>query len=762
MRTILRIMKSELRILFFSPVAWMLLIVFAFQVGVEFCGSLDEIIRSEALGYRPYNLSLNLIAGRSGIVSSMLNNLYLYIPLLTMGLMSRELGSGSIKLLYSSPVSNFQIIVGKYLSAIAYSLVLIFILLVPFFYTVFAIKDPDIPVMLTALFGLFLTVSAYAAIGLFMSTVTKYQVIAAVGTLALLAVLNYIGRVGQDIDILRNVTYWLSINGRSAIFIEGMICTKDMFYFILLIFLFLSLSIIKLSGERRKLSIWNSITKYTILVLSVVTLGYISSRPGFIYYYDATATKSNTLAVESQEVMKRIEGEITITTYSNVLDESWGKCTPNSRNYDLKNFEKYLRFRPDIRVEYLFYWGKGTNKFMKERYPDYNDEQLFKSTCESNDYNPKRFISEKDIKDDLSQDNGGFVRTIKSSNGRVAYLRKYDDSFIDPFESEITAAFKTLVDKSPVIAFVTGHNERSCYDHGNKGYGPFATNVGFRYALINQGFTVKELTLSNAVPQDIDVMVIADMKAPMTPEEEANFDTYLNSGGNLLILGEPRRQVFMNPVIAKLGLKFSEGIIVSPSREYTDEIVAARIMPSALSVSKYFNEMITKNYRVITPSATTVTQIENKGFTVTEILASDEKGSWIEYETTDFMNEKSTINPAKDEVEQSNSIMLHLTRKIGEKDQRIFVVGDADCLSSYELTKSRAGLNGDNFSMITEIFRNFSYNEYPIETTRSLSTDDKIYVNETGLGWTKLFMQWVLPIILLVFSILLWWKRKSR
>lgn len=754
-------MKSELRVLFFSPVAWMLLIVFAFQVGIEFCGSLGEILRSQALGYSPYNISMRIYGG-SGLIGSMLGNLYLYIPLLTMGLMSRELGSGSIKLLYSSPVSNFQIIMGKYLSAIAYSLVLILILLIPFFYTIFAIKDPDIPAMLTALLGLFLTISTYAAIGLFMSTITKYQVVAAVGTLALLAMLNYIGRVGQDVDILRNITYWLSISGRSGVFIQGMICTKDVFYFILLIFLFLTLCIIKLSGERRKLSLWNSVAKYAIVFLAVVTLGYISSRPGFIYYYDSTATKSNTLTVESQNVMKRIKGEITLTTYSNVLDDTWHKCTPDSRNYDIDRFERYLRFRPDIKVNYVFYWGKGTNKYLEKEYANYTDEQLFKMKCENNDYNPKRFISEKEIKDDLSQDFGRFVRTIKSSNGRIAYLRKYDDQYSDPFESEITAAFKTLVDKSPMIAFVSGHEERGCYDHSDKGYGPFATNITYRNALVNQGFSVKEISLSEAVPQDVDVMVIADMKAPMTSEEEANFDTYLNKGGNLLILGEPRRQAFMNPVIAKLGLKFADGIIVSPSREYTDEIVAAQVMPSALKVSEYFNKMIAKNYRVITPSATAVIQIEDKGFTVTEILASKDKGSWVEYETTDFMNEKSTINPAKGEIEKSNSIMLHLTRKVGEKDQRIFVAGDADCLASSELTKNRAGLNGNNFSMITEIFRNFSYDEYPIETVRTRPTDDKLYIGDSGLGWTKLVMQWVLPIILLAFSILLWWKRKSR
>lgn len=71
-------------------------------------------------------------------------------------------------------------------------------------------------------------ICAYAAIGLFMSTLTSYQVVAAVGTLAVLAVLNYIGNVGQDIPFVRDITYWLSISGRADTFFKGMICSEDL------------------------------------------------------------------------------------------------------------------------------------------------------------------------------------------------------------------------------------------------------------------------------------------------------------------------------------------------------------------------------------------------------------------------------------------------------------------------------------------------------------------------------------------------------
>ena len=76
------------------------------------------------------NLTLAIFGGQRGLFVAVLSYLYLYIPLLTMGLMSRELGSGSIKLLYSSPITNAQIILGKYCAMLVYGLILVGVLLV--------------------------------------------------------------------------------------------------------------------------------------------------------------------------------------------------------------------------------------------------------------------------------------------------------------------------------------------------------------------------------------------------------------------------------------------------------------------------------------------------------------------------------------------------------------------------------------------------------------------------------------------------------
>lgn len=762
MRITLGIMKTELKVLFFSPIAWILLIVFTFQAGLQYCETLSDLMRNQSLGYSLFGISTRLIGGSSGLVARMLSTLYLYIPLLTMGLMSRELGSGSIKLLYSSPVSNSQIIFGKYLAAIVYSLLLAAVVMIPTAYSMVVVKDADIPAMLTAVLGMLLIISAYAAIGLFMSTITKNQVVAAVGTLALLAVLNFIGNVGQDMDFVRDITYWLSIRGRSEVFTSGMLCTKDILYFLLIIAFFLSLSIIKLRGERLKLSRWNTITKYALAVIALFGLGYISSRPQFTVYRDVTATKINTLTPASQQVMERIEGKITVTSYVNYLDNSWLTGSPGSRNWDLRKFERYVRFRPDMKFRYVYYWGEGNDPGFESRYPELTTEELFHKKIEVYDsHSPRMFISEKEITDDISQDHGRFVRVIRAGNGRVAYLREYDDASRQPSEAEITAAFKTLVDRSPVVAFVTGHGERGVEDYGERGYAPFATDVRFRYALVNQGFTVREIGLDKPVADDVDVVVISDMRSSLSNREMTNFESYVDRGGNLLLLGEPRRQEQMNPLAAKLGLRLSKGVIVSPSDEYTDDVVACSIAPAAVAASQYFSRMAARG-KVITPSACAVEQLEDNGFKVAEVLVSPESGSWIEYQTADFADTQSTIDRGTGEKEMSHPVMLYLNRKVGGRDQRIFVAGDSDCLSTAELTAERPGLRADNFGMITEIFRNFSYGEYPVETPRVRQPDNRINVSDNSAGWIKAMFIWALPSLLLVSYVLIWFRRRGR
>ena len=90
------------------------------------------ITKIKALGNTiTFSATAGVVLGFQGIYEVIQPTIYLYIPLLTMNLMSREYASGSIKLLYSSPVSSFQIIGGKFLAMVFIALLFVVILALP-------------------------------------------------------------------------------------------------------------------------------------------------------------------------------------------------------------------------------------------------------------------------------------------------------------------------------------------------------------------------------------------------------------------------------------------------------------------------------------------------------------------------------------------------------------------------------------------------------------------------------------------------------
>ena len=202
---------------------------------------------------------------------------------------------------------------------------------------------------------------------------------------------------------------------------------------------------------------------------------------------------------------------------------------------------------------------------------------------------------------------------------------------------------------------------------------------------------------------------------------------------------------------------------MSPSEIHLDDIVAADIKEGAAIVSENYIKYFRRGYSIITPSACAIEIVDTtKGFKITEVLASASKGSWIEKETTDFINEKSVLNPDAGEVERSNSIMLYLTRLVKNKEQRIFVIGDADCISTLELSQNRAGFRSSNFTLITETFRNMSYEEFPVDANRVNPPDDQVVVSQDGVSTIKIVIMWIVPLLLVVGCVILLFRRKRR
>ena len=765
MKTIFRLAKTELRILFCSPVSWLILVIFAFQAGLNFSENFGGQLKRLALEYGLGEVTMQTFAGYTGLLVSMVNNLYLYIPLITMGLMSRELSSGSIKFLYSSPITTTQIILGKYLSMLIYGFILMMILLIYVFFGYFTIENMDLPYVLTGVLGLYLLTCAYAAIGLFMSSITSYQVVAAMGTLAILAVLNFIGDVGQSISFVRDITYWLSISGRTYPFLSGMICSEDILYFIIVISLFIILSIMRLQSARKRKSKVVTFARYFAVIGGALFIGYLTSLPISKFYYDATALKKNTLTPGSQEVVEKLEGGLTITTYVNILDENYGSALPDQLKNDFARFEQYVRFKPEIKMKYVYYYAPSVQPSFPGRFEELQEKERAEKICKIMDLDFDMFLSPEEIDQlvDLRAEGYRFVRVLERENGQKTILRLYNDMMKHPSETEITTALKRFLVPAPRIAFLTGHGERSVNSSGDRYYYTFAKSIYFRQSLINQGFDAFELSIKeHEIPEDVNILVIADMRTPLSPEEMEKLKHYIERGGNLFILGEPNRQEAMNPILGEFGVKLMPGTLVQQNPDYLPSIITAQLTDQAAAQSLSYAQLKGWGGTIVMPDASSLQYETNKGYSIKPIAVTRPRGSWNELETTDFLDGKLSLNEAIGEKEQSYPVVLSLTRANGGKEQRIVITGDADCISNAELANGRNGMFAINFNFISETFKWLSYGEFPIDTSRPQAIDNGLRVTRKIEPWMNLFALGIIPFLLALTGFTIWYKRKGR
>ena len=424
MKTIYKIAKTELKQLFSSPIAWLILAVFSFQAGLFFTQLFGQQVEIKEVGDSLLPLTDRIY---TAFFKKMQEYLYLYIPLLTMGLLSKERSSGSIKLLYSSPVTNTQIALGKYLSMLIYNLVIVAILLVPVLFGAIHMPKLDYGLIFSAILGLYLLACAYSAVGLFMSSLTSYQIVAGLATLTLLSLLTMAGKMWQGIPVLRDIAYWIGMSGRANNMIAGLIGSEDVLYFILISVFFILLTICKLNGERERKGFRRKALDYLAIILLVVACGYVTILPKLRFYADMTATQKNTVAVPTIDALKAVKGDITMTTFVNLLDGDYVYGMPESVVNDKKRFERYVRFNKGMKFKYVYYYGPNINPDLEAIYPGTTDKEKMQKVCESLGLKEKMFKTAEQVEAeygvDLSKDttsSAGLPRRTATFPGSVS------------------------------------------------------------------------------------------------------------------------------------------------------------------------------------------------------------------------------------------------------------------------------------------------------------------------------------------------------
>jgi ABC-2 type transport system permease protein len=234
MRNTWAVATRELRAYFLSPLAYLVTALFLIGAGLLF--------------------ALILETGREASLRGVMSNVsvifLIVVPMISMRLLAEEMRTGTIELLLTNPVHEWQIVTGKFLGGVLLLAVMIALTLV---YAVFLFLwgNPDRGPMGAGYLGILLQASAFLAVGLWASSLTENQIVAAVLSFVFLLVLWLSDNLGQSIGgpVGQAVSY-VSVISHFQEFPQGVINVKDVVFFLTMIAAGLILSTLSLQSRR--------------------------------------------------------------------------------------------------------------------------------------------------------------------------------------------------------------------------------------------------------------------------------------------------------------------------------------------------------------------------------------------------------------------------------------------------------------------------------------------------------------------------------
>lgn len=250
------IASRELRSLFLSPIAYVVLTLWAVIAGVIFLMSLYSF-QSSITQLQQYQMleRLQMLNLNDDLIEPFVGSMWFFLlfllPAITMGLVSNEKSNGTEELLLTSPISIWDIVLGKFLAGVGFVCVMTAIVgffpMILFFY-----GEPEVARILTGLLSLVLVSISYVSVGIFASSVTRNQLIAFLLTLVLLLIvfmmLPFIvdiamsgSQLGPDSPLIKGVR-WIATGSHIDRMLEGLIDTADLAYFAIMSAIFLVLS----------------------------------------------------------------------------------------------------------------------------------------------------------------------------------------------------------------------------------------------------------------------------------------------------------------------------------------------------------------------------------------------------------------------------------------------------------------------------------------------------------------------------------------
>ena len=251
MRNILALAQKELKSYFASPIAYIVIGCFAALYGFFFIAILRYFVGASMQAGMTGAQSMNV---NQQLIRPLLQNVTVVVlfllPMITMRTYSEEKRSGTIELLLTSPLTDFEIIMGKFLGAMGLFCAMLLVTLIDVA-ILFRLGNPEWRPIAAGYLGLLLMGGCFISLGLLISSLTKNQVVAGFMTFAVFLVLWIIDWFGESLGPTgQAILSRLSITQNLDDFTKGMIDTTHLAYYLSFIAFGLFLTAKSVDSER--------------------------------------------------------------------------------------------------------------------------------------------------------------------------------------------------------------------------------------------------------------------------------------------------------------------------------------------------------------------------------------------------------------------------------------------------------------------------------------------------------------------------------
>lgn len=246
MRNVLAIAWRDIRAVFVSPIAYVVLTGFTLLSGWFFFNMLSQFNRLASQYAMLQGMDTTWLNLNDAVIAPLFHNLLfvllIVVPMITMRSFSEEKTQSTFELLFTSPVRVSEMVIGKYL-ACAFLVTLMVLLAFVFPALLFAFGNPEPGMALAGMLALYLTALSFVAVGTFTSALTSNQIIATISALVILLLMFVISWPAEGAgERVAEILNYLSVSNHFSKMAKGVIETSDLLYFasVTTVFLFLT------------------------------------------------------------------------------------------------------------------------------------------------------------------------------------------------------------------------------------------------------------------------------------------------------------------------------------------------------------------------------------------------------------------------------------------------------------------------------------------------------------------------------------------